>query len=140
MLKTKVRLVENKCRVGIRIRANPGNPIILKNVALVMVVPPDVMGDKVRMLEEGGIWDSMKRLLSWNLGVLKPGELVELEVQFERLQSSNSTSTPKFPILMRCDGGAIFSGIELSAVNADPGSQLAHMNILESSRILYRKV
>ena len=141
MLRSRVRTTDLICRVAIRVRANPGNPIILSNSALVMVVPPDVVGENVAMSREGGVWNSMTRLLSWQLGDLQPGQTIAIETRFDRLASTNnSSSVPKFPILIRCDGGAIFSGIELKTEYADNNSQPANVKTMESSRILYRKV
>ena len=140
MLKVRVRATDQVCRVTMRIRANPGNPIVLTKASLAIVVPPDVMGENAMMSREGGVWNSMTRLLSWQLGELEPGHTIEIEAQFDRMVSTHTASAPKFPILIRCDGGAIFSGIDLSADYADNRSARVHLKPMESSSILYRKV
>jgi hypothetical protein len=141
MLITKVRATPVNCRVGIRICSNPGNPTALTKAAVLMVVPPDVMGDNVSMSRDGGVWDEMKRTLSWTIDELQPGEMVEIEAQFERLMASHNVSTtPKFPVLMRCEGGAVFSGIYVSTDYSDSRSTKVNMKMIETSRIIYRKV
>ena len=141
LLKTKVQKNGRRCRVGIRVRANPKNQYALTRMAVLMVVPPDVDGETVTMSRAGGIWDEMKRTISWALEALNPGEVVDIQAQFAcTTVGSAVTFSSKFPILVRCDGDTLFSKIELSSEYKDEGANPVAFNVEQSSRILYRKV
>jgi hypothetical protein len=139
LLKTRVKTIEDGCRVGIRIRANPGNRYALTQMAILMIVPPDVSGESVSMSRKGGIWDGMKRTISWTVQTLEPGETLDIQAQFQTFNGGRSI-VPKFPILIRCDGKSLFSGIKLDSDFSDSESIPVNMELVKVSRILYRQV
>jgi hypothetical protein len=126
--------------VGIRIRANPNNGYTLTQLAVLLVVPLDVDGEKVTMSRIGGVWDEMKRTVVWTIEKLSPGEIIDIQAQFRCVDGFVSGLTSKFPVLVRCDGSALFSRIELTTEYTDEESSPVNVHVEQSSRILYRKV
>jgi hypothetical protein len=139
LLKTQVKTIEDGCRVGIRIRANPSNRYALTQMAILMIVPPDVSGESVSMSRKGGIWDGMKRTISWTIRKVEPGETIGIQAQFQTFNGVGSI-VPKFPLLIRCDGRSLFSGVKLDADFSDSESIPVNMELVKCSRILYRQV
>ena len=118
-------------------RANPGNKYSLTKLALLLVVPPDVVGESVTMSMKGGIWDGMKRTISWTVGELEPGSSLEIQTQFAVISGRGEL---KFPVLVRCDINQLFSGIELNSNYLDAQSAAVTIGLEKCSRVLYRKV
>jgi hypothetical protein len=105
------------------------------------VVPPDINGDDVAISRKGGVWDSMKRTLSWTIPELPPGEVVDIQAQFPCMKGTyTNNATPKFPILVRCLGNTVFSKIHLNADYTEDGSSPVHLQIEKSANVVYRKV
>lgn len=110
LLKTKYQsmTLENGSlgyRMGIRIRANPGNSYILTNIVIMMIVPPDIQyiqqheqqheqsqqQQEISTSSFNGMWDDLKRSLSWTVLKLVPGQVMDVQCHFQ----STSTPTPK---------------------------------------------
>jgi hypothetical protein len=108
-------------------------------MAILIIVPPDVSGESVSMSRKGGIWDGMKRTMSWTVQTLEPGETLDIQAQFQVFNGGGSI-VPKFPILIRCDGKSLFSGIKFDADFSDSESIPVNMALVKCSRILYRQV
>lgn len=83
LLKSKVQVINEYCRIGLKMRANPTNVVPLSNGTILLAVPPDVKGESVRTSRVGSVWDSMKRVVAWPLGDIEPGQLLEIQAQFE---------------------------------------------------------
>jgi len=162
LVKTKVRAFHDiqKVRVGIKIRSNPANTVSMTRLAVIMAVPPDVNGETVLMSKEGGVWDSMKRLIAWSLEPLEPGHVIEVQCQLDFMVPSQDKNrpTPRFPVLIRCDAiDEQFSNVDISGIH-DPtiqdtdghhehqqsspasASSPVKINVSRSTRILHRKV
>ena len=106
-MQSKVKVAGQLCRVAIKIRSNPANKHDLSNVAIMMAVPPDLDGETVKMSKKGGVWDKMKRAISWSMQRIKPGETKELQIQLQFDSDWNEGSgefkndVPIFPVLLR---------------------------------------
>jgi hypothetical protein len=137
LIKSRVRTSNQFARVGFKIRANPTNEYPMKNIVIMIAVPPNVDGEKAKMSRRGGHWEELKRTLSWSVNELQPGKALEIQAQFGLLPDARE---PKFPILVRCDYPALFSSIEVSADAETEGSTPIRMILSPSSRILHRKV
>mmetsp|Transcript_39701 Transcript_39701/g.46404 ORF Transcript_39701/g.46404 Transcript_39701/m.46404 type:complete len:111 (-) Transcript_39701:66-398(-) len=80
----------------------------LTDLSILMAVPNAVKGDTVKMSRRGGIWDSLKRMLVWNVKELKIGAELGLQAQFEIILNNGDdngiidTSALCFPVLLRC--------------------------------------
>jgi hypothetical protein len=111
-------------------------------LAIIMAVPPDVKGETVKLSRKGGIWDSMKRVVAWDVGSMEAGDLIEIQAQFDLLGNAGTNSTPpKFPILVRCDAkDDTFSRVELRADYVDEDSAPVRLDVARTIRILHRKV
>lgn len=124
-------------------RANPTNDVSLSNGTMLLAVPPDVRGDSVRTSQEGGVWDSMKRVVAWSLDDIEPGQLLEVQAQFEFESTllASERAAPKFPILVRCDAkDDQFSDLQLNTeVNGNQFRPIK-LKVSRSVRILHRKV
>mmetsp|Transcript_398 Transcript_398/g.568 ORF Transcript_398/g.568 Transcript_398/m.568 type:complete len:408 (+) Transcript_398:207-1430(+) len=106
LVNCKVRVAGNFCRVGVKVRANPTNKKNIRNVGILMAVPPDVSGETMKMSLRGGVWDPMRRIIIWSSPMMKSGQTIEFQLQFEYLAASVSKQShlPLFPVLVRCDG------------------------------------
>jgi hypothetical protein len=147
LVKSRVQSTRNHSRVGFKVRANPTNVGPLKHIVIMLAIPPHVNGRSGKLSRMGGLWDELKRTVSWTIPELLPGEAIEIQAQFETLGNTNDTSTgshghnPKFPILVRCDYQSILSSVEL-IIDAyhDALSKPVMVDTEKSSRILHRKV
>eukprot|EP00536_Pseudo-nitzschia_multiseries_P006513 jgi/Psemu1/324367/estExt_fgenesh1_pg.C_1390017 len=153
LLKTKIHQNGNRCRVGSRIRANPQNSYVLRNIVILIIVPVEFDGENATMSRKGGVWDEIKRTLTWSISNLTPGETVDIQVQFKNntkrgaLQSTahaagagNGLESPKFPVLARCKGGMSFSKIDMNTDYNEDGSSPVGVELERSATVLYRKV
>eukprot|EP00526_Cylindrotheca_closterium_P016685 CAMPEP_0113630856 /NCGR_PEP_ID=MMETSP0017_2-20120614/16034_1 /TAXON_ID=2856 /ORGANISM="Cylindrotheca closterium" /LENGTH=330 /DNA_ID=CAMNT_0000541341 /DNA_START=1 /DNA_END=990 /DNA_ORIENTATION=- /assembly_acc=CAM_ASM_000147 len=118
LLKTKVKRTGMQCQVGIRIRANPKNRRPLEKMVIMMVIPPDINGNSAVMSRKGGLWDDLKRILSWTHDKLHAGEFIDIRAQFQ-CADLGADATTTLPILVRCDGRSLFSRIEFSTENSN---------------------
>lgn len=112
-----------------------------------MVVPPDIDGENnVSISRKGGIWDVMKRTLSWMIPELAAGEVIDIQAQFQcstpinQQEASPPPSTPKFPVLVQCNGNTNFSKIHLETDYAEEGSDHVDLKVENIATVLYRKV
>eukprot|EP00980_Cylindrotheca_fusiformis_P000163 scaffold26_cov117-Cylindrotheca_fusiformis.AAC.4 len=139
LLKTKIVRKGTQCQIAVRIRANPKNRRPLENMVIIMIVPPDVNGNSATMSRKGGLWDDLKRMLSWTHHKLHAGEVLDIKVQFQ-CADLGSEATSTFPVLTRCDGKSLFSSVTLTTEHTDNSSSPVKLHVAERSRILYRKV
>jgi hypothetical protein len=139
LLKSKVQQDDSSCKVGIRIRANPSNSRALTQLAIVIVIPPDLNGYSVQMSRKGGQWDDMKRTLSWTLDRLAPGDAIDMQAIFANVQNGNPTER-RFPILLQCRGDELFSKVEAHGNTVEEPSQRLRLDVAQLSTVLFRKV
>ena len=145
LVKSKVQVSNEVCRVGIKIRANPANTSPLINGAIILAVPPDIKGESVKTSHEGSVWDGMKRVVAWPLNQLEAGQLLEVQARFEFVvvpdQAASPRPTPKFPVLVRCDAtNQQFSGLQVSTEFTEEESRPVTMQLVRTVRVLHRKV
>ena len=134
---------QDRCRVGVKIRSNPANASALENVAILLAVPPDIRGETVKLTRQGGVWDGMKRVVAWSVDRLLPGELIEIQAQFQFVvKKVDPRTVPKFPVLVRCDAmNEQFSKIDLVLGSSHESLFIPpKMNLSRSVRIVHRKV
>jgi hypothetical protein len=113
----------------------------MKNMTIMMAVPPDVDGETVKTSRKGGSWEELKRTLCWSVEELEPGKALEIQAQFALLEGGGANSRiPKFPVLVRCDYPLLFSTLSLSTEYRDYQSVPIKISLRTSSRILHRKV
>lgn len=121
------------------------NDCPLSNGTILLAIPPDVRGESVRTSREKSVWDSMKRVVSWPLAPMEPGQLLEVQAQFEferpRTPDGAAVATPKFPVLVRCDAkDEQFSNLQVNANVNDNQFRPIKLKVSRSVRILHRKV
>jgi hypothetical protein len=122
-------------------RANPNNGYPLTQIAILIVVPPDVDGEKASMSRHGGVWNAMKRTISWTIAELPPGETMDIQAQFRYMDgAATKHKASRFPVLVRGDRDSIFSRIGVNAEYTDEGSSPVTLEVEQCSRIIYRKV
>jgi hypothetical protein len=127
--------------VGIRIRANPQNGYNLANTAIIMIVPLDMDGSSFTMSRKDGVWDTMKRSLTWIIQELAPGKVVDIQAQFKAVEGvSPSEASNTFPVLARSTGKNIFSRIDINSDYTADGSIPVDLDVQRSSTVLYRKI
>lgn len=147
LVKSRVQASGDVVRVGFKVRANPSNDASLKRIMIVLAVPPNVDGQSVRMSRQGGVWDEMKRTISWSVSNLEAGEALEIQTQFTAVDAGATTTSgrndrapPKFPVLVRCDFSKLFSSVEVLGDFEDGFSSPIRVMPSSFSRILHRKV
>ena len=125
-----------------------------------MAVPPDVIGETMKMSLRGGVWDPMRRIIIWSSPFLKSGETIEFQLQFEYTATTATDIDgnvpdqflPRFPVLVRCDS----MDDQLSDVEIQVGGETYYdangvghrqsgmspfkMNLSTSYRLFHRKV
>lgn len=138
LVKGRVQVSPDGSRAGFKIRANPRNDHCLANLAIVLAVPPHVRGDTVKMSRRGGVWDEMKRTISWTMEQLEPGQALEVQLQFEA--DDRLEREPKFPILVRAEYPILWSGVQLHSEFTDGVCAVVPTKCNVSSRVLHRKV
>eukprot|EP00593_Proboscia_inermis_P012602 CAMPEP_0171321834 /NCGR_PEP_ID=MMETSP0816-20121228/114593_1 /TAXON_ID=420281 /ORGANISM="Proboscia inermis, Strain CCAP1064/1" /LENGTH=265 /DNA_ID=CAMNT_0011820185 /DNA_START=3 /DNA_END=800 /DNA_ORIENTATION=+ len=149
-VQTKVQVASKFCRVGINIKADKMNESNLTDLSVLMAVPNAVKGDTVKMSRRGGIWDSLKRMLVWNVKELKIGAELGLQAQFEIILNSGGddngiidTSALCFPVLLRCSSlQGQLSGLDIDLLEADGDESIFHLTHTYSRtyRIMYRTI
>ena len=114
------------------------------------------------------MWDALKRIVVWSVDEMLPGNTVDLQLQFEVLNSSGGSSagvdgpkkdgmgnatttnttlpmtTPRFPVLLQCHG----EGEQLSRISLEVGGEGDEFHyrrgggcvLKKSYRVLHRKV
>ncbi|KAL7559484.1 hypothetical protein ACA910_010300 [Epithemia clementina (nom. ined.)] len=146
LIKSRVVTNHRYCRVGFKIRANPSNALPLKRVVLLLAVPPHIEGRTAKMSRKGGVWDELKRTISWVIPQIDPGEALEVQAQFEGPGTDggqeNVHAAPRFPILARGDYAESYSSVVVKKSEVRDG--LSHpihsLKINRSGRVIHRKV
>ena len=115
-----------------------------------MSVPPDVNGESMKMSLQGGVWDPMRRVVIWCSQLVKSGETIEFQLQFD--YTSVNDQLPRFPVLVRCDStNDKLSDVEIGvggetyfdasgATHRQPGRTPFKMNLSTSYRLFHRKI
>lgn len=142
LLKTKVHQKSDRCRLGVRIRANPQSTSALKDLVVLIIVPLGFDGENVTMSRRGGIWNDLKRSLLWNIRTLDPGETIDIQAQFKTTnpERGSGEESQKFAVMARCKGDTSFSKIRLDTDFREDGSSPVGIDLERSTTILYRKV
>lgn len=153
LVRTKVRIAGKYCRVALVIRTNPSNKQDMKNIVVMLAVPPDVDGDTIRMSRKGGVWDAMKKIVTWVFDdQLDTSGGIDMQLQFELVASSYGIGiesehlvTPKFPVMVRCDAfDDHLSGIDIELQPIEDGidgiQKLFKPKVDRSYRLLHRKL
>jgi hypothetical protein len=139
LVKSRVQVAQAFSRAGFKIRANPSNEYPLTGMVIMLAVPPYVKGSSARMSRPGGTWNEMKRVISWDVDRLEPGEAMEVQLQFESMDGTWDRE-PKFPVLVRADCPRLFTSLELRSDFSDGLSRLVGAAVSTSARVLHRKV
>ena len=108
-----------------------------------LAIPPHVNGRSGKLSRKGGIWDELKRTVSWTMDQMQPGQALEIQAQFEILEGDANTSlerSPKFPILVRCEYESLLSCIEIKSEYHDSLSKPVQIELENSARVIHRKV
>jgi hypothetical protein len=169
LLKTKILTDSKRCKLAIRIRANPINSHPLYRIRLLIVVPPqvdgvqhnstngsgDYPGDESNPIinneKGGGIWDEMKRTLAYSCDQLAPGDIVDWHAIFPLQGGSDGGGNGKiireelgalaFPILLQCHGeDHLFSRLELEGNTYDPPLRKMALDVTRQTSVLFRKL
>ena len=140
-MKTKSNRKNDRCQLGVRVRANPQNSYVLRDIAILIVVPPDLDGENITMSRKGGVWDEMKRTLVWKILKLDPGEIVDIQSQFHSTGMEGGVAgETKFPLLAKCNGDTSFSKIDLNTDFTEDGENPVDIDLERTATILYRKL
>jgi len=100
LVERKVRIVGGGYKVGVQIRSNLSNAADLTDFTLSVALPPSVIDKSVTVLEGGGTWDELKRIIVWTRKELKRGDSFLVSAQVE-VHSMASEDLPLLPVLLR---------------------------------------
>lgn len=93
------------CKVAVQIRTNLNNVGSIRNVTLVMAVPPTVIGSTLS-IDSGpgaGEYDDLKRTIRWQVEELQQGSSIVFGAQVLVASTLLVDEMPKFPIMLRCN-------------------------------------
>ena len=108
-----------------------------------LAIPPHVNGRSGKLSRKGGLWDELKRTVSWTMDEMSPGQALEIQAQFEILEGDANSSlgrSPKFPILVRCEYESLLSCVEIKVDYHDSLSKPVLVELENSARVIHRKV
>ena len=75
LVQAKAAIKENKCRVIVQIRSNLSNVGDLSNFTIIVAIPTTLVAETVKVTKgDNGVWDSLKRIVTWKIGHLPHGE------------------------------------------------------------------
>ena len=146
-----------RCRLAIRIRANPSNRHTLHRLSVLVIVPPQFNNgssssnndndnnDNNDNNNSGAVWDEMKRTLAYSCNQLPPGEMVDWQAIFPREEghdyNSNNNNTALFPIMLQCHGhDHLFSRLEVTARTYEQPARPMNLDTTRRTSVLFRKV
>jgi len=149
LVQTKARIEGKFCLVNVKLRSNPLNAVNIRNVVLLLAVPPDVNGDTMKMSRKDGMWDAMKRIVVWSEPEMKSGKtfFVQLQFEFFTFESGKNEENypdnipPKFPIFVRCDGimdQLSTIGVDIGSSNDEILSSRIKVIVFKSYRLYHR--
>ena len=132
-------MTKESCRAGFKLRGNPSNNTTLTQVVVLLAVPPHLKGDSVKISRMGGVWDEMKRTISWMIDKIEPGEAVELHIQLDN-GPDGSDEVVRFPVLVRADSVKIYSQVEVLSEFCETSCSPIVAKVNYSRRVIHRKL
>lgn len=110
------------CHVQMTIQCNRSYTFGLHNILILLSVPPGIQGESFTSSRKECQWDSLKRLVVWNIPLLKAGSVVDDWMQFHMTSvptTGNDTTNPSevsfnFPAMIRCIGSDRISNIDMN--------------------------
>jgi hypothetical protein len=110
-----------------------------------MIVPIDMDGSSLTMSRKDGVWDAMKRSVTWIIRQLPPGDIVDIQAQFKAVEGGGMVlpsldGSSKFPVLARSTGTTTFSRIGVKSDYTEDGDIPVNINVRRLSTVLYRKI
>jgi len=150
IVKTKVSIINNCCRLILQITSNSLNKSKLSNLTILTAIPPIIDDCNMNIsCDKKGYYDKTKRLVVWFLEELESGRVLELHVQceFRKPETPNDEShaPPIFPVIVRCSSFKDqLSGIELEVYpvkrNRRTNPNRVEVKLSKSYRVIYRNV
>lgn len=128
--------------MGLKLRANPHNPGVLRKVTVVLAVPPLVAAP-----HSEGKWNELQRTLAWTLDTLSPGDAREWQLALPRLEEQSlevpGEDPPRFPLVVRAEQDAHWSGMWVTVATpafSDDSAMQPKLVLETSGAVLHRKV
>ena len=153
LVQAKASLVRSDtCRISVQVRSNLGNTGDLADLLVVVVIPSTLSGDGVRITRgDHGVYDPLKRLLTWKHGRLPHGEscLVSAEAPLAAVAAELLHDHPfeadavekrlRCPVLVRCTAtGDQVSDMTLTAAALDDVPATVVPRLTRSYRLVHR--
>lgn len=143
VIQTKVVRSAKQISIAVQIRTNLRNHGTLKNVSIVMAIPPLILSSSIKIMSEEkyGSYDDLKRIIKWNKRELAGGQSLMLLAQAEIADNTVllNDELPKFPILVRClSSQDTVSKIDVDAKPLDGYNMKLTVNKICSFRLLHR--
>ena len=125
--------------LAIQIRSNLNNTGNLINLSLIVSVPPSIIASSLSFTRGEGSFDSLKRVLRWDISHLARGASLMVGAQGDVVSSLYVDDLPKFPILLRCSSEEdVISGTEVSVDGTDNVPAAMIVKTYQSFRLLHR--
>ena len=138
LIKSRVHWLKDSCRLAFKLRSNPSSDKTLAQVAVVLAIPLNFRGESAKLSMTGGVWDEVKRTVSWYIDEINPGQAVEFQIELET--SLHDIATCQFPVLVRADCSSSLSQIQVLPEICDSNGRSCLARVMYSSRTLHRKL
>ena len=132
-----------KCQVAVQIRTNLNNVGSLREITLIMAVPPTIVGKTIFIISgdgSTGTYDELKRVIRWSVKELKQGSSISFGVESMVTSTCLVDEMPKFPIMLRCTSVEdTVSSMQVECKELD-GNHPVALNVVRkrSFRLLHR--
>jgi len=91
-----------KCAIAIQIRSNLNNTGSVKDLILVAAIPLTIIAETLIVIDGNGIYDDLRRTITWNVKEITKGGSLMVEAQAEVVSSLSFDQLPAIPVLIRC--------------------------------------
>ena len=104
-------------QVAVQVRSKLTNLYDLTDLSITLALPDPVIGEDVEVNVGEGVYEEVKRIITWKLSALQKGDSFMVSVRCLVNDDADDASL-KFPIILRCSSLDQISTGEFNAVEA----------------------
>ena len=121
---------DTKVQVAIQLRSKLSNPDDIRDLTITLAVADPVIEETLEVNSGEGIFDPVKRIVTWNLSHLKKGDSFMVSCRALVGENTNDSGLT-FPVMLRCNSKdqistGVFKAIEASGYPATVSSSVEH--------------
>lgn len=138
LLERRVTRKGEMVQVAVQVRSKLTNIYDLTDVSITLALPDPVIGDEVEVNVGEGVYEAVKRVITWKLSALQKGDSFMVSVRCLVNDNADDASL-KFPVILRCSSldqistGA-FKAVEAAGYPASLSSEV----ISRTFRLIHR--